>query len=64
MTDSVFSNPDTYDSAVAVIPMGRPGLAHEMAGATLLLASDAGDYITGQTIYIDGGWMVGVPVKA
>ncbi|MFN7945528.1 MAG: glucose 1-dehydrogenase [Blastocatellia bacterium] len=64
MTDSIFSDPQLYESAVYVIPMGRPGLPSEMAGATLLLASDAGDYITGQTIYIDGGWLVSVPVKA
>lgn len=64
MTDSIFSNPQLYDSAVHVIPMGRPGLPSELAGATLLLATDAGDYITGQTIYVDGGWMVSVPVKA
>jgi NAD(P)-dependent dehydrogenase (short-subunit alcohol dehydrogenase family) len=64
MTDSIFSDPQKYESAVSVIPMGRPGIGAELAGATLLLATDAGDYITGQTIYVDGGWMVSVPVKA
>lgn len=33
----------------------RPGKPEEMAGITLFLASPASDYITGQTIYIDGG---------
>lgn len=37
------------------IPVGRIGEPRDCAGAALLLASDAGDYITGQTIYIDGG---------
>ncbi|TAK70206.1 MAG: SDR family oxidoreductase [Actinomycetota bacterium] len=37
-------------------PMRRPGQSHELAGALLLLASDAGSYITGQTIVVDGGW--------
>jgi NAD(P)-dependent dehydrogenase (short-subunit alcohol dehydrogenase family) len=37
-------------------PMGRVGEAHELAGALLLLASDAGSYITGITLAVDGGW--------
>ncbi len=64
MTDSIFSKPELYDSAVSVIPMGRPGISSELAGVTVLLASDASDYITGQTITVDGGWTTGVAVKA
>ncbi len=37
-------------------PMGRSGLAHELDGALLLLASDAGSYLTGTILYVDGGW--------
>lgn len=58
MTDAVFSKPELYDSAVSVIPQRRPGIPADLAGATVLLASDASDYITGQTIVIDGGWLV------
>ena len=57
MTDAVFSDDRLYDSAVRVIPMGRPGLPTDLAGAAVLLASDAGAYITGQTIVVDGGWL-------
>ena len=64
LTDVVFSDPDRYESAVSVIPLGRPGVPADLAGATVLLASDAGDYITGQTIFVDGGWLVHGCVKA
>ena len=34
-----------------------PREVNELDGAMLLLASDAGSYITGETIAIDGGWL-------
>jgi glucose 1-dehydrogenase len=37
------------------IPMGRAGTAEEMAAVTAFLASDEAAYITGQTLFIDGG---------
>jgi len=37
------------------IPMARAGTANEMAGVTCFLASDDAAYITGQTLYVDGG---------
>lgn len=64
LTEAVFSKPDLYESAVSVIPMGRPGVPADLAGAALLLASDASDYITGHTIVVDGGWLVNGGVKA
>jgi len=39
----------------AHIPMQRAGEADEMAGVTCFLASDMAAYITGQTIFVDGG---------
>jgi NAD(P)-dependent dehydrogenase (short-subunit alcohol dehydrogenase family) len=37
--------------------LGRWGEPNELVGPALLLASDAGSYITGQTIVVDGGWL-------
>ena len=37
------------------IPMGRAGTAEEMAAVTAFLCSDAAAYITGQTLFVDGG---------
>lgn len=37
------------------LPLGRIGQPEDVAGLTLLLCSGAGDYITGQSIHIDGG---------
>ena len=39
----------------------RPGYPEELIGALLLLASGAGSFITGQTMYVEGGWPAGTP---
>lgn len=44
---------------VAGIPMGRMGTAQEVANAAVFLASDAASYMTGATIYINGGTYMG-----
>jgi NAD(P)-dependent dehydrogenase (short-subunit alcohol dehydrogenase family) len=40
------------------IPMGRFGNPGDLDGALLLLVSDAGSYITGATIVVDGGQVI------
>lgn len=38
-------------------PLGRWGMAEDVAWPAVFLASPAADYITGQILYVDGGWM-------
>jgi len=38
-------------------PMGRFGKPEEVVGAALYLASDGSSYVTGQTLFVDGGWL-------
>lgn len=42
----------------ARIPLRRPGSPNDLDGAVVFLASDASEYITGQTLLIDGGFSV------
>jgi NAD(P)-dependent dehydrogenase (short-subunit alcohol dehydrogenase family) len=56
MTDQY---PEGYlESMSSRIPAGRKGEASELAAALLFLASDAGGYVTGQTIAVDGGMTI------
>jgi glucose 1-dehydrogenase len=48
-------DPEKAAQVTSHIPLGRPGTADEMAGVTCFLASDDAAYITGQTIFVDGG---------
>lgn len=43
------------DEIVANIPLGRAGLPSDIAAATLFFASDAAQFVTGQTLVVDGG---------
>lgn len=48
--------PDRVDQIMGHTPMKRFGKAEELCGATLLLASNAGSFITGEEIIVDGGY--------
>jgi glucose 1-dehydrogenase len=48
-------DPEKAADVLQHIPMARAGTAEEMAAVTTFLASDEAAYITGQTLYVDGG---------
>ena len=50
------SQPEFIERLNGKVPMGRMGEPEELKGLVVLLASDAGNYITGQNILVDGGW--------
>ena len=56
MTGDMFGTEDGLKFIRRRTPMGRGGDPKELLGALFLLASDAGSYITGQVIPVDGGW--------
>ena len=47
-----------YDYGVEALPIARMGSPADIAEAILFLASDASNYITGQVLNVDGGWVM------
>src|SRR3954454_22477245 len=52
---ALWDNPETLKASTARSPLLRIGVPDEIAGAAVLMGSKAGDFMTGQTIVIDGG---------
>lgn len=58
MTRPLLSKSGVKDKYEERIPMGRLGEPEDMATTAVYLASDASSYVTGQMIYVDGGWTI------
>jgi NAD(P)-dependent dehydrogenase (short-subunit alcohol dehydrogenase family) len=52
------NDPERYRFITERTPMGRWGQPEELEGTLLYLASRASDFVTGQTVYVDGGWTI------
>jgi NAD(P)-dependent dehydrogenase (short-subunit alcohol dehydrogenase family) len=55
----VRTQPALYDGIVRRTPLGRLSQLDDLTGALVFLASDAARFITGQTLYVDGGYTAG-----
>ena len=56
---ALWENKEIYDKTVSVYPLRRIGEPDEIAGAAVFLAGPSGSFMTGQTIVIDGGGVIG-----
>lgn len=57
LTEAEFANPDAIKSYFRQIPLGRGGEPEDVARAIVFLASELASYITGATLFVDGGQM-------
>jgi len=56
LSEYVTKSEELKQALEARTPLGRLGRVEELVEAVVYLASDAADYITGQVLYLDGGW--------
>ena len=59
LTHAVASDPVKWQANAARTFIGRNGELPDLAGTAIYLASRASDYVTGQTIFVDGGFSAG-----
>lgn len=65
MTRDAFDDPEYVRGAEQMTVLGRLGEPIEVARGALFLASDEASFVTGTSLYVDGGWMLGpqLPVR-
>lgn len=58
MTEQIFKDPRYFGYITNQTPLGRVGQPNDLKGVLIFLSSAASDYITGQTVFVDGGWTI------
>ncbi|NIS61507.1 MAG: glucose 1-dehydrogenase [Proteobacteria bacterium] len=57
LTEPLRHDKERFSEITGRIPLGRWADPEDLAGVAVFLACDASDYITGQVIFVDGGWL-------
>ncbi|MFC0214426.1 SDR family NAD(P)-dependent oxidoreductase [Paenibacillus chartarius] len=58
LTEKLLADPEYVGAILARTPLGRVGELPELVGLAVFLASDAGSYVNGQTLFVDGGMTI------
>jgi len=58
MTETMFQDKEFEQDVLNRIPLGRLAKVEDLFGAVLYLSSSGSDMVTGQTLFVDGGWTV------
>lgn len=58
LTEQLLANQEYLDEILAVTPLRRVGQLEELVGPAIFLVSEAGSYVTGQTLFVDGGMTI------
>lgn len=60
LTESFYRDEQWREGMLAKIPLGRFGRLEDLAGAAVFLCSEASAYMTGQILYVDGGYLASI----
>ena len=60
LTETFYDNAQWRENMLSMIPLRRFGQLPDLAGAAIFLCSDAAAYITGQVLYVDGGYLASI----
>lgn len=59
MTEDLLEDEDVSEQMLANTPIGRFGKPEDIASAAVYLASEESDFVTGETMFVEGGWLSG-----
>jgi len=59
LTEPLFNKPEWFEKLLDRVAIERPGFPEDLIGTAVFLASDASDFLTGELINVDGGFLAG-----